>query len=246
MHDLCTQFLSIKGFLLPPPPALSFSSGQTIPTHSAILYQNDEGIYQQEDVVSVVRDQQDVLVPSDEPPSFSEGTRSRLDVPSSDDGLKDPDLTHKPALEVANEPRLAQAPQTNEIVQPTYKRDPTSVDEQGAEQTASDQTQGRVTNRVTRRDLVAHDRKNRCPSRVFIYSIRIRAAPLSYTTAAPYFFNAGPIHTTPTYNVLLLGQTQVGKSTFVQAVRKYADPNCKIDFQTTPRDPVSYAQRSLK
>ncbi|KAI7831654.1 hypothetical protein BC939DRAFT_146007 [Gamsiella multidivaricata] len=36
----------------------------------------------------------------------------------------------------------------------------------------------------------------------------------------------------PTYNILLLGQTQAGKSTFVQAVRKYADPNCKIDYQT--------------
>ncbi|KAI7822735.1 hypothetical protein BC939DRAFT_477682 [Gamsiella multidivaricata] len=52
----------------------------------------DEGIHQQEDVASVVRDQQDALVSSDELPSFSESARSRLDVPSSDDGLEDPDL----------------------------------------------------------------------------------------------------------------------------------------------------------
>ncbi|KAF8902330.1 hypothetical protein BGZ58_006727, partial [Dissophora ornata] len=36
----------------------------------------------------------------------------------------------------------------------------------------------------------------------------------------------------PTYNILLLGQTQSGKSTFLQAIRKYADPNCQIDEET--------------
>ncbi|KAF9111118.1 hypothetical protein BGX27_005377 [Mortierella sp. AM989] len=31
------------------------------------------------------------------------------------------------------------------------------------------------------------------------------------------------------FNVVLLGETQAGKSTFVQAVRKYADPDCQMD-----------------
>ncbi|KAI7831667.1 hypothetical protein BC939DRAFT_435949 [Gamsiella multidivaricata] len=35
---------------------------------------------------------------------------------------------------------------------------------------------------------------------------------------------------TSTYNILLLGQTQAGKSTFLQAVRRYANPNCEVDF----------------
>ncbi|KAG0361532.1 hypothetical protein BGZ54_009055, partial [Gamsiella multidivaricata] len=36
----------------------------------------------------------------------------------------------------------------------------------------------------------------------------------------------------PTYNILLLGQTQAGKSTFLQAIREYADPNCEIDQES--------------
>ncbi|KAG0361535.1 hypothetical protein BGZ54_009058 [Gamsiella multidivaricata] len=36
----------------------------------------------------------------------------------------------------------------------------------------------------------------------------------------------------PTYNILLLGQTQAGKSTFLQAVRSYANPNCELDSES--------------
>ncbi|KAG0300344.1 hypothetical protein BGZ98_009253 [Dissophora globulifera] len=35
-----------------------------------------------------------------------------------------------------------------------------------------------------------------------------------------------------TYNIVLLGQTQAGKSNFIQGVRKYADPRCEIDHTT--------------
>ncbi|KAF9198893.1 hypothetical protein BGZ49_000175, partial [Haplosporangium sp. Z 27] len=40
--------------------------------------------------------------------------------------------------------------------------------------------------------------------------------------------NANPTY----YNIILLGQTQSGKSTFIQAVRRYADPACEIDKDT--------------
>ncbi|KAF9285392.1 hypothetical protein BGZ68_003912 [Mortierella alpina] len=33
----------------------------------------------------------------------------------------------------------------------------------------------------------------------------------------------------PTYNILLLGQTQSGKTTFLEGIRKYVDPLCEID-----------------
>ncbi|KAF9395215.1 hypothetical protein BGX21_010025 [Mortierella sp. AD011] len=36
---------------------------------------------------------------------------------------------------------------------------------------------------------------------------------------------------TPIYNILVLGQSQSGKSTLIQAIRKYANPNCTIDFE---------------
>ncbi|KAF9203992.1 hypothetical protein BGZ49_005791 [Haplosporangium sp. Z 27] len=40
------------------------------------------------------------------------------------------------------------------------------------------------------------------------------------------------INFNPTFNIVLLGQTQSGKSTFIQGVRSYADPSCKIDHET--------------
>ncbi|KAG0013832.1 hypothetical protein BGZ80_010813 [Entomortierella chlamydospora] len=36
---------------------------------------------------------------------------------------------------------------------------------------------------------------------------------------------------TPIYNILVLGQSQSGKSTLIQAIRKYANPTCTIDFE---------------
>ncbi|KAF9987652.1 hypothetical protein BGZ75_000299 [Mortierella antarctica] len=38
-----------------------------------------------------------------------------------------------------------------------------------------------------------------------------------------------PTNPSPTYNIVLLGPTQSGKSTFVQGIRKYADPSCSVD-----------------
>ncbi|KAF9105379.1 hypothetical protein BGX27_009652 [Mortierella sp. AM989] len=35
--------------------------------------------------------------------------------------------------------------------------------------------------------------------------------------------------TPPTYNILILGETQAGKSTFIEATKRYADPKYKID-----------------
>ncbi|KAF8957026.1 hypothetical protein BGZ46_002275 [Entomortierella lignicola] len=40
------------------------------------------------------------------------------------------------------------------------------------------------------------------------------------------------INFNPTFNIVLLGQTQSGKSTFIQSVRSYADPSCEIDHET--------------
>ncbi|KAI8596713.1 hypothetical protein EDD21DRAFT_408154 [Dissophora ornata] len=40
---------------------------------------------------------------------------------------------------------------------------------------------------------------------------------------------ASPENKNPVYNILLLGQTQAGKSTFLQGVRRYADPACDVD-----------------
>ncbi|CAO3570341.1 unnamed protein product [Mortierella alpina] len=40
---------------------------------------------------------------------------------------------------------------------------------------------------------------------------------------------SGPISSSPTYNIVLLGPTQSGKSTFVQSIRKYVDPTCSVD-----------------
>ncbi|KAG0203963.1 hypothetical protein BGX28_003931 [Mortierella sp. GBA30] len=34
----------------------------------------------------------------------------------------------------------------------------------------------------------------------------------------------------PTYNILLLGQTQAGKTTFIEAVKQYVEPNCSVDI----------------
>ncbi|KAF9961508.1 hypothetical protein BGZ72_003346 [Mortierella alpina] len=48
--------------------------------------------------------------------------------------------------------------------------------------------------------------------------------PLRYKT--PLQVNESSI---PTYNVLLLGQTQSGKSSFLEAIRKYADPGHAIE-----------------
>ncbi|KAF9961507.1 hypothetical protein BGZ72_003345 [Mortierella alpina] len=38
-----------------------------------------------------------------------------------------------------------------------------------------------------------------------------------------------PAIPSPTYNIVLLGPTQSGKTTFVQSIRKYADPTCSVD-----------------
>ncbi|KAF9570479.1 hypothetical protein EC968_001753 [Mortierella alpina] len=38
-----------------------------------------------------------------------------------------------------------------------------------------------------------------------------------------------PSNSPPTYNILLLGPAQSGKSTFVQSIRKYVEPSCSVD-----------------
>ncbi|KAF9947188.1 hypothetical protein BGZ70_002831, partial [Mortierella alpina] len=51
-------------------------------------------------------------------------------------------------------------------------------------------------------------------------------APVSQGYRSPLQVNEGSI---PTYNILLLGQTQSGKSSFLEAIRKYVDPEHEID-----------------
>ncbi|KAF9965210.1 hypothetical protein BGZ70_005229 [Mortierella alpina] len=56
-----------------------------------------------------------------------------------------------------------------------------------------------------------------------------------------------PTTSPPTYNIVLLGPTQSGKSTFVQSIRKYVDPTCSvdrtnIDCTSTPRIRVQQVQ----
>ncbi|KAG0215786.1 hypothetical protein BGX28_008096 [Mortierella sp. GBA30] len=54
---------------------------------------------------------------------------------------------------------------------------------------------------------------------------------------------ANPVARSSTaYNVLLLGLTQFGKSTFIQGVKRYADPKCDIDYDTIGTGNTSHTE----
>jgi len=48
--------------------------------------------------------------------------------------------------------------------------------------------------------------------------------------------------TLPTYNILLLGPSQAGKSTFLEYVKQYANPSYTIDDKRIGNGNVSHTQ----
>lgn len=50
---------------------------------------------------------------------------------------------------------------------------------------------------------------------------------------------------TPFYNIVLLGQTQAGKSTFLQATRRYVDPSCQIELDAVGNGNLSHTHEVM-